>query len=265
MPSEKRGRVPFSDVAPEKGTRPHYSYAAYADPEMAAGFDAARFGGPIGQLLFEDQERVLFEFLGDVNHLHVLDLGTGTGRAAMALARRGAIVTGVDASSEMLSVARRRAAEEGLSIEFSEGDAHALAFPDRAFDAAVCFRLLMHVPDWRLAVRELCRVAGARVVFDYPAARSSATLQAAWRRTAAMLGSKVEAYRVFTDGEIARELSRHGFRVAASHRQFVLPIALHKRLGSARVTRRIEAALSAIGLLRLAGSPVTVAAERCAS
>ena len=80
-----------------------------------------------------------------------------------------------------------------------------------------------------------------------------------------MLGSKVEAYRVFTDGEIARELSRHGFRVAASHRQFVLPIALHKRLGSARVTRRIEGALSAIGLLRLAGSPVTVAAERCAS
>ena len=265
MPSEKRGRTPFTV---KRGTAPfseHYSYAAYADPEMAAGFDAARFGGPIGQLLFEDQERVLFEFLGDVNHLHVLDLGTGTGRAAMALARRGAIVTGVDASSEMLSVARRRAAQEGLSIEFSEGDAHALAFPDRAFDAAVCFRLLMHVPDWRLAVRELCRVAGARVVFDYPAARSSATLQAAWRRTAAMLGSKVEAYRVFTDGEIARELSRHGFRVAASHRQFVLPIALHKRLGSARVTRRIEGALSAIGLLRLAGSPVTVAAERCAS
>ena len=101
------------------------------DPDMAAGFDAARFGGPIGQLLFEDQERVLFESLGDVKHLHVLDLGTGTGRAAMALARRGAIVTGVDASSEMLSVARRRAAHENLSIEFSEGDAHALAFPDR--------------------------------------------------------------------------------------------------------------------------------------
>jgi SAM-dependent methyltransferase len=249
----------------EKGSRSHYSYAAYADPGMAAGFDAARFGGPIGQLLLEDQERVLFQFLGNVKHVHILDLGTGTGRAAMALARRGAIVTGVDASSEMLSVARRRSSEEGLSIEFAEGDAHALVFPDRAFDATVCFRLLMHVPDWRRAIRELCRVTGTRVVFDYPSATSSAALQAMWRRAAAALGSNVEAYRVFTRGEISRELARHGFRIAASHRQFVLPIALHKRLGSARLTRGIEGALSAVGLLWLAGSPVTVAAERCAS
>jgi ubiquinone/menaquinone biosynthesis C-methylase UbiE len=232
---------------------------------MAAGFDAARFGGPIGQLLLEDQERILFQFLGGVKQVHILDLGTGTGRAAMALARRGAVVTGVDASSEMLSVARRRAAEEGLSIEFTEGDAHALVFPDRAFDAAVCFRLLMHVPDWRQAIRELCRVAGSRVVFDYPSATSSAALQALWRRAAAAVGSRVEAYRVFTHGEISRELARHGFRITASHRQFVLPIALHKRLGSAQVTRAIEGVLAGIGLLWLAGSPVTVAAERCAS
>jgi SAM-dependent methyltransferase len=232
---------------------------------MAAGFDEARFGGPIGRLLLEDQERVLFAFLGDVMDTRVLDLGTGTGRAAIALARRGARVTGVDASSEMLNVARHRSAEERLSIDFLEGDAHALAFPDRAFDAAVCFRLLMHVPDWRLSLRELCRVAGTRLVFDYPSAASSAALQAVWRRAAAALGSKVEAYRVFTRGEIARELERHGFRITLSHRQFVLPIAFHKILGSPRFTRGIEGALAGIGLLWLAGSPVTIAAERCAS
>ena len=37
----------------------HYSYAAYADPAMAASFDAKRFGGPIGRILLDDQERVL--------------------------------------------------------------------------------------------------------------------------------------------------------------------------------------------------------------
>ena len=41
----------------------HYSYAVYADPAMAGRFDAARFGGPIGTLLAETQERVLVEFL----------------------------------------------------------------------------------------------------------------------------------------------------------------------------------------------------------
>jgi hypothetical protein len=46
------------------------------------------------------------------------------------------------------------------------------------------------------------------------------------------------------------------------HRQFVLPIALHKAVGSLPVTRGLEGALAAVGLLRILGSPVTVVAER---
>jgi ubiquinone/menaquinone biosynthesis C-methylase UbiE len=251
----------------EKDTRPleHYSYSAYADPAMAAGFDAARFGGPIGQQLLEDQERVLVGFLGDVTHARILDLGTGTGRAAIALARRGALVTAVDASDAMLSVARRRAAEERLPISFSEGDAHALTFADRSFDAVVCLRLLMHVPDWRKSLAELCRVSNRQLVFDFPSRTSMAALQATWRRLAQKMGRNVEAYRVFGLGEIERELSRHGFRTSATHRQFVLPIAFHKLVGSPGFTRGIEGALAGVGLLGLAGSPVTIAAERCAS
>jgi SAM-dependent methyltransferase len=243
----------------------HYSYAAYADPAMAATFDAKRFGGPIGQILLADQERVLAEFLGDVRGMRVLDLGTGTGRAALALARRGAHVTGVDASAEMLAVARARAAQERLTIDFSEGDAHRLPFPDRTFDAAVCLRVLMHVPDWKRALGEVCRVTGDRVVFDYPALASAAAMQAAWRRLALALGRRVEAYRVFRPGDVSGELDRNGFRVRSIHKQFVLPIAVHKSVGSPAFTRGMERALAGAGLRRLAGSPVTVAAERCAS
>jgi SAM-dependent methyltransferase len=243
----------------------HYSYSAYADPAMAASFDAKRFGGPIGTMLLHDQERVLADFLGDVSGRRVLDMATGTGRAALALAQRGAIVTGVDASREMLSVARTRAADAGLSIEFREGDAHALAFPDHAFDASVCLRMLMHVPDWRRALSELCRVTAHRLVFDYPALGSTAALQAAWRRAAHAAGRNVEAYRVFRGGDVSRELGRHGFRITADHKQFVLPIAFHKAVGSAGFTRRLEGMLASAGMLRIAGSPVTIAAERCAS
>jgi SAM-dependent methyltransferase len=232
---------------------------------MAASFDAKRFGGPIGTMLLADQERVLAEFLGDVAGRQVLDMATGTGRAALALARRGAIVTGVDASREMLSVARARAAEAGLAIEFSEGDAHALAFPDRAFDAVVCLRMLMHVPDWRRALTELCRVTRRRLVFDYPALGSAAALQAVWRHAALSMGRKVEAYRVFRSADIAAVLKRQGFDVVSTHKQFVLPIAFHKALGSAGLTRSVEGVLAGAGMLRLAGSPVTIAAERCAS
>ena len=243
-------------------SRNHYSYTLYADPAHAGRFDQLRFSGPIGTLLAETQEQVLVRFLPEVSGRAILDVGTGTGRGALALARRGATVTGVDASAQMLDVARERAREEPLAVEFRVGDAHRLDFPDRSFDAALSLRVLMHTPDWRQCLGELCRVSRECVVFDYPALVSAAALQAAGRRLVAALGGRTEAYRVFSDGVMRRELARHGFRVAASHRQFVLPIALHKAIGRRGATVALERGLAAAGLLRLLGSPVTVLAVR---
>lgn len=243
----------------------HYSYSVYADPEMARRFDALRFGGPIGELVAEAQGQVLLEFADVDGGAPVLDVGTGTGRAALALAAAGGLVTGVDASPEMLRVARERAAAQHLSVTFAPGDAHALPFADGSFDVVVCLRVLMHTPGWRQCVRELCRVARRRVVLDYPALRSAAALQAATRRLADACGLRREAYRVLSDRAVRRELAAHGFAVRRVSRQFVLPIALHKALGSRRFTERVERGLAAAGLLRVFGSPVTVLAERCAS
>lgn len=243
----------------------HYSYSVYADPAMAEAFDAMRFSGPIGRLIAEAQEQVIASFLAPVAGRTVLDVGTGTGRAAIALAIRGASVTGVDASAEMLAVAARRATEAKVGVTFARGDAHALAFPDQSFDAVICLRVLMHTPDWRTSLAELCRVARDRVVFDYPALSSAAALQAVTRHVAHALGARVEAYRVFSDRAVRAAFHASGFRIVETHRQFVLPIALHKRLNSASATGRIEGALSRAGLTRRFGSPVTVVAERCGS
>jgi ubiquinone/menaquinone biosynthesis C-methylase UbiE len=240
----------------------HYSYAVYADPAHAGRFDQLRFSGPIGTLLAETQEQVLVDFLPDLPGMTVLDVGTGTGRAALLLARRGAVATGVDASVQMLDIARERAQRDHLAVTFGLGDAHDLSYPDRSFDAAVSLRVLMHTPDWRRCLGELCRVATHRVVFDYPALCSAAALQAGARHVAAALGSGTEAYRVFRAGAIDAELARHGYSVEARHRQFVLPIALHKAIGSRAFTTGLERVLAGLGMLRLFGSPVTVVATR---
>ena len=243
----------------------HYSYSVYADPAMAEAFDSLRFSGPIGRLIAQTQEQIVASFLAPVEGKTILDVGTGTGRAALALAARRARVTGVDASAEMLAVAERRAAAAKLDVVFLRGDAHGLTFADRSFDAAVCLRVLMHTPDWRRSLGEVCRVAGDRVVFDYPALCSAAVLQAVVRRVAHRLGWRTEPYRVFSHRAVASALHANGFRIVCVHRQFVLPIAFHKQLNSAVLTGRIEGALSRVGLARFFGSPVTVAAERCAS
>jgi ubiquinone/menaquinone biosynthesis C-methylase UbiE len=240
----------------------HYSYAHYASRDVAEGFDALRFGGPIGRYLLEEQQTLLLGAVGPPGGRTILDVGTGTGRAALALAAAGASVTGVDASREMLEVARTRAAEMGVTAQFEVADAHALPFGDRSVEVAICLRLLMHVPDWRRCVGELCRVARWRVIVDFPARASFAAIESATRQRAASAGRVTEPYRVLAERDVRQALATGGFHLVAVHRQFVLPIAFHKMVGSRGLTRAIEGGLGALGLRRLVGSPVTMVAER---
>ena len=242
--------------------RDHYSYTYYADAANAQSFDARRFGGPIGDLVAQGQADVLADMLGPVKGRSIIDVGTGTGRGAFLLASAGARVTGIDASDEMLAIARDRARETAAAVEFQMGDAHAIEYGDQSFDIAVSLRVLMHTPKWRQCIAELCRVARHAVVIDYPSAASTALGQSLARKLLHPVGLSSEPYRVFFDGQIRRELEAHGFRITAMHRQFVLPIAVHKMIGSRRFTETSEQWLARIGMLRLFGSPVTVYAER---
>jgi ubiquinone/menaquinone biosynthesis C-methylase UbiE len=206
---------------------------------------------------------VLLEFSAPAKGQRILDVGSGTGRAALQLAQAGADLTGIDASDEMLAVARQRAAECGVTVHFQTGDAHALDFPDRFFDTAVSLRVLMHTPGWQRCLTELCRVARGRVVIDYPSSRSAAAIQSLARRILHACGVATEPYRVFPDAAIRGVLETSGFRVRAVHRQWVLPIAFHKAFNSRRLTLAVEGLLERLGLLKLFGSPVTLVAERC--
>ena len=242
--------------------RDHYSYTVYQDPETARTFDDRRFGGPIGELIASEQAQVVANFVGRVDGRSILDVGAGTGRAAIFLARSGAKVTAVDASEPMLDVARQRAADQNLRVCFLIADAHALEFGDRSFDVALSLRVLMHTPEWPRSVAELCRVADQLVIVDYPSAASFALIESLARRVMHVLGAKTEPYRVFRDRTMARELAKSGFSVRSIHRQFALPIALHKAIGSRRFTRFVENLLDRLGVLRVFGSPVTLVAER---
>jgi SAM-dependent methyltransferase len=88
----------------------------------------------------------------------VLDVAAGSGNAAIAAARLACAVTGIDYVPELLERARARAAAEGFDIDFVDGDAEALAYPDGAFDAVVSVVGVMFATDQDRAAAELLRV-----------------------------------------------------------------------------------------------------------
>jgi SAM-dependent methyltransferase len=95
----------------------------------------------------------------------VLDLSTGTGWTSRVVARRESIVTGVDIAADLVSVARGKAAQERLPIEYQVGDAEQLPFDDGAFDAVVSTCGVMFATRQEAAAEELARVVrkGGRI------------------------------------------------------------------------------------------------------
>src|SRR4029077_6963688 len=85
-----------------------------------------------------------------------LEIGVGTGRFALPLARAGVRIVGVDISSAML----RRLVEksEGLVVPLALADATRLPFREGTFGAGIAAHVLHLIPQWRTAIGELLRV-----------------------------------------------------------------------------------------------------------
>lgn len=117
--------------------------------------------------------------LGDVREMRVLDLGCGGGHNAVALARRGAQVTGIDVSAQMIEHARARAAAANVGVTFLQGDMTALhatgpeqeqkAEPWDLILSVATFHYIRHI-DPVLAVCAQRLQPGGRLVFsvDHP-------------------------------------------------------------------------------------------------
>ena len=100
-----------------------------------------------------------------------LDVGCGAGLLAEPLARLGAQVTGLDAASELIEVAREHAAGQGLDIDYRAGE---LAELEGQFDLITCMEVIEHVADPQAFVKALAKrlAPGGLLILSTPNATS---------------------------------------------------------------------------------------------
>jgi ubiquinone/menaquinone biosynthesis C-methylase UbiE len=90
--------------------------------------------------------------------MDVLDVACGTGNASIPAGKAGARVTGLDFAPPLLEIARERAADAMVEIDFVEGDAQELPFEDASFDRLVSTFGHMFAPDHERTAAEMKRV-----------------------------------------------------------------------------------------------------------
>ena len=123
---------------------------------MRAGWMAGDFG-VVAKTIAGDGEAFV-QRLGVEPGTRALDVACGTGNLTLPLARAGASVRGVDIAPNLLEQARERAMAAGLAIEFDEGDAEQLPYPDGSFDLVVSMFGAMFAPRPEVVAAELARV-----------------------------------------------------------------------------------------------------------
>lgn len=129
-----------------------------AGPEIHETWEDA-FRTPENERFYELAFDRIVEVVGAPADAEFLDCGCGPGYHAMRLARRGYRVRAVDFSDSVLELAARNIATAGLEdrIELGREDLMALSFADASVRYALCWGVLMHIPDVALAVAELSR------------------------------------------------------------------------------------------------------------
>lgn len=112
----------------------------------------------LGQITDALEQQLLFKLLGPVAGKMLLDVGCGDGELASELARRGAIVTGLDVDPRMVAAAQRRSESEHTQLQLVEGKAEHLPFDNESFDYVLAVTVLCFVRDAEQAVTEMARV-----------------------------------------------------------------------------------------------------------
>jgi SAM-dependent methyltransferase len=117
-----------------------------------------------GHCITHGYEEVYAPWKDSVKRGLLLDVGSGTGKHSLNLAKMGFRVVGVELSMEGIRAARALAKEAGLKILFIRGDVENLPFKDKAVDHSFCGLILHHFRNPDKTIREIGRVTRSNIM-----------------------------------------------------------------------------------------------------
>lgn len=160
---------------------------------------------------------------GDVRGRRVLEVGAGSGRDILALARDGATAFVLDYSPASLALVRRQALEQGITAHLVRADALAMPFRDGTFDVLFHQGLLEHFRDPRPLLAENARILarGGRVIVDVPQTVHPYTLM---KRVMILFNVWFAGWETqFTPGRLERLLRESGLTVRRTYGEWMVP------------------------------------------
>jgi len=144
----------------------------------AKEYDIARSSTQQGKIIDQLQREFIYNKIKQNNYKKILEAGCGTGRILIFLAKKGLNCYGFDPAKNMLKEFKSKIKNKKLKISLKEGKIEKIPFPSNTFDCTFTMHVLMHMPDYKKAVKEMYRVTkkGGIVICDFPNYNSPWTL-----------------------------------------------------------------------------------------
>lgn len=177
--------------------------------KVASSYDNDRSNSFEGMVIDNLQRKLIYKIILQNKSQKVLEAGCGTGRILLYLAKNGLECHGIDPSKNMLDQFRRKLKLSNVKIDLKEGDIENIPYKGNTFDCTFTMHVLMHLPDYKNAFKEMYRVTKKNgiVICDFPNKNSP------WTKFALMTSPNEERTRLFTIKELKGFFKSYNYKI----------------------------------------------------
>ena len=153
------------------------------------------------------QRNLIYNLIKEHKCKKILEAGCGTGRILLFLASKGLKCWGIDPSKNMLSLCKEKLKATKSKIELKKGDIEKIPYKNNTFDCTYTMHVLMHMPDYKKAFKEMHRVTKKKgiIICDFPNKNSP------WTKISLFLNPEMKRTQLFTIKELEKFFGKYNY------------------------------------------------------